>query len=180
MERIDLSILIMGKICSGKSTLAKDFSKWLNYPIASFGSYLENYALANGLSTNRESLQNLGAHMIEEDHESLLNNVVLHTTLKPERLIFEGVRHKVIYDDIKRKSDKFFSLYLDVREDIRIERFIRREKFIDKNANAIDDFYKRSNHHVEQELDLLKNECNYIIVSNDNYKDFLQALAINT
>ena len=179
MERIGLSILIIGKICSGKSTLAKDFSRWLNFPIASFGGYLENYSLKNGLPTSREALQDLGTQMIEEDHASFLDNVILHSVKKPSKLLFEGVRHKAIFDDIKQRSDKTFSIYLDVKEEVRIERFIKREKPMDVNANAVDDFNKRSSHKVEQELDILKNNCNYIIVSNDNYKDFLQALSIN-
>ncbi|HNP22618.1 MAG TPA: AAA family ATPase [Panacibacter sp.] len=179
MVKINLSILIIGKICSGKSTLAKDFSNWLNFPIASFGGYLEKYSKEHNLATTREALQDLGAKMIEENHEKFLNNVILHTIENPTKLIFEGVRHKVIVDDIKNGSEKTFSIFLDVNEDIRIERFINRQKSIDGNANAADDFYKRSAHKVERELDLLKNDCNYIIVSNDNYRDFLQALSIN-
>ncbi len=179
MEKINLSILIIGKICSGKSTLAMDISKWLHYPIASFGGYLANYSRENGLPMDREALQNLGANMIATDYKEFLDNVICYSNDRPSKLIFEGVRHKVIFDDIKRRSEKMFAIYLDVMEEVRIERFIKREKAIDSNAKAAEDFHKRSNHQVELELEMLRNDCNYIIVSNDNYRDFLSALSIN-
>lgn len=180
MEKISLSILIIGKICCGKSTLAKDFSKWLSCPIASFGGYLEKYSIGNGLPSNREALQNLGESMIEKDYTSFLNNVILHSTGAeyPSKLIFEGVRHKVVMDEIRERSDKMFSIYLDVSEEVRIDRFIKREKSIDARENAASDFYNRSKHKVEKELDLLKYDCNYVIVSNENYREFLQALSL--
>lgn len=180
MEQIELSILILGKICSGKSTLAKDFAKWMDCPIASFGSYLVKYSEQNGLQANREALQDLGEQMIGTDYKGFLSNVILHSAgiSTPNKLIFEGVRHKVIMDDIKARSKKFFSIYLDVSEDVRIERYIKREKSIDANAKATEDFYNRSKHKVERELDLLKYDCNYVIVSNEDYRDFFNALSI--
>ena len=108
--------------------------------------------------------------MIEENHEKFLNNVILYTIENPTKLIFEG-GYKVIVDDIKNGSEKTFS-FLDVNEDIRIERFINRQKSIDGNANAADDFYKRSAHKVERELDLLKMTVTTLSSQNDNYRDF--------
>lgn len=180
MSQIEISIVIIGKICSGKSTLAKDFSKWLNIPIASFGGYLEKYSIQNGLPTTREALQDLGVKMINQDHERFLNSVISHTSSLPSKLIFEGVRHHVILEGIKKKSKITFSIYLDVNEEVRIDRFLKREKLIDSNSNAEIDFYTRSHHLVEAELDNLKSACNYVIVSNDNYRDFLQALSISS
>jgi adenylate kinase family enzyme len=179
MVNLNISILIIGKICSGKSTLAKDFSKWLKFPIASFGGYLVNYSLQNDLPTDRESLQDLGTQMINNQHTQFLESVIKYSAPSPSSLIFEGVRHKVILDEIKKNSSKTFSIYLDVKEDVRIERFVKREKAIDANNKALEDFYKRSQHPVEQEVENLRNECNYIIVSNDSYRDFLRALGMD-
>lgn len=178
MKKINLSIVIAGKICSGKSTLANDLSKWLKMPKASFGSYLEHYSKSQGLPTDRKELQDLGERLIEEDHKGFLKNVIEYSTPKSSNLIFEGVRHKVILEEIKQKSEKTYSIFLDVKEEVRRERFINREKSMDASAMAKEDFDLRSKHNVERELDELKYQCNYIIISNDNYRDFLKALSI--
>ena len=177
MADLDLTLIIIGKICSGKSTLAKDFSKWLHFPIASFGSYLTDYSKKNNLQTDRESLQDLGHKFISENHSLFLHNVIKNTTDMPKNLIFEGVRHKVILDEIKNTSRMSFSIFLDAKEEVRLQRFIKREKDMDKN-NAEDDFYSRSNHKVELEVDSLKEYCNFIITTNDSYQDFLKALSL--
>jgi adenylate kinase family enzyme len=175
---MDLSIIIIGKICSGKSTLAADFSKWLKFPIASFGGYLSTYSKVNNLPINREALQNLGTDFINADHVKFLKSVIEFTDPAAKNLIFEGVRHKVILDEIRRTSGKSYSIFLDARKDIRLQRFIGREKEIDTQINAELDFNERSMHPVEMELDDLKDQCNFVISTNESYREFLSTLSL--
>ncbi len=177
MINLNLSIIIIGKICSGKSTLAKDFAKWIEYPTASFGGYLRDYSIQNRLPIDRLSLQDLGNQFINADHVSFLNNVICHSTNEPQNLIFEGVRHQSVLEEIRRVSKRAFAIYMDAKEEVRLDRFIKREKDIDANSAEID-FYQRSNHPVEQEVESLKELCNFVITTNEGYQEFLKAIAL--
>lgn len=178
MENLELSLIIIGKICSGKSTLANDFKKWLKIPSASFGGYLAYYSKQNNLSVERESLQDLGNQFIKNDSSEFLKKVMNFSDPNAARFIFEGVRHKVIFDEVKAISKVSFSIFLDANEDVRRERFINREKDIDRKNHAPIDFEKLSQHPVEQEVDELKAHCNFVISTNESYQDFLKALSL--
>lgn len=175
---MDLSIIIIGKICSGKSTLAKDFSNWLKMPIASFGKYLAEHSRTNGLKVEREALQDLGESFIKDDYSQFLDSVIDFTGKQNKKMIFEGVRHRVIFDKIKSISNNTLSIYLDCKEDVRYERFLKREKEIDSSANAEVDFYRFSSHSVEKDVENLKDECDFIITSNKSYQYFLKMLSL--
>lgn len=176
MAELDISIIIVGKICSGKSTLAKNLSRALKFPIASFGGFLKEFSVLNDLPVGREFLQDLGTKFIETNHVQFLKDVIDFTPGKPNCIIFEGVRHRVIFDEIKASSKNTFSIYLDVTENLRRNRFVKREKDIDANFNAEADFDKRSGHVVEQEVGHLKTMCDFTISTNDRYLDFAKLL----
>ncbi len=167
MKKIDLAIVIIGKICSGKSTLSKKLSSELNIPIASFGNYLYTISQEMSLPTDRESLQDLGTKLINESYRDFLENVITHVPNQTNKLIFEGVRHKVIFEEIKRISNRMISFYLEVENKERLRRFLNREKVIDLSANE-DTFNERNKHQVESEVDILKSYCDYRILSTDN------------
>lgn len=175
----DVSILIIGKICSGKSTLANDLSLWLNTPKCSFGRYLLNYAQENKLQTDRDALQALGDSLIRDDHSKFLSDVVIYSGSKSRKMIFEGVRHEAILQDIRKMSKNSLSIFLDVKEEIRLQRFVNREKDIDEGHKANDDFFRYSSHPVEQEVETLKHQCDFIISSNKSYRDFLKILGVS-
>jgi cytidylate kinase len=177
MAELDLTIIIIGKICSGKSTLAKDFARWVGYPIASFGSFLKDYSVERQLPIDRAALQDLGNSFIEKDPNTFLGEVIAHQNSTAPNLIFEGVRHKVILDEIRAISMRSFAIYIDATETVRLERFIKREKDIDKN-NAALDFTERSGHVVEQEVEDLKQYCDFTLIANQGYQEFLKAIAL--
>lgn len=165
MKKIEKSIIIVGKICSGKSTLAKELSIQLNFSIVSFGGYLLDYAKHNSLPFDRESLQDLGTHMVESDAGEFLRNAINFSAKNSRDLIFEGVRHKVIFEEIDKISKRSFSLYADVNMEERLRRFLNREKEIDILVNE-KDFLARNSHKVESEIEEIKSLCDTIIDSN--------------
>lgn len=177
--KFKVSIIIIGKICSGKSTLANDLSKWLGIPKCSFGRYLFNYAKDRNMQTDRDALQALGESLIEKDHEAFLKDVIAFGGINNEKMIFEGVRHHSILTDIKASSDNSLSIFLDVKEDVRLQRFVNREKDIDEGHKAIGDFYRYSAHPVEHEVEELKAQCDFVITSNKSYRDFLKLLGVS-
>jgi adenylate kinase family enzyme len=99
------SIIIIGRICSGKSSLARALSESLNIPKASFGGYLVELAPQFNLKVSRDSLQNLGQSLIDSNPEKFLADVIKFSG-SSEEMIFEVYVIKLL----KRKSSKFQGL----------------------------------------------------------------------
>ncbi|MEP7377616.1 MAG: AAA family ATPase [Chitinophagaceae bacterium] len=170
------SILIIGEISSGKSTLARKLSEELGIPKASFGGYLLHYCEQNNIpEDSRRDLQNLGQQMIETDPIGFLKNVIEFTTNKPVVILFEGVRHEVILKEISSCSDRLASVYIDATYDQRLSRYLSREKKIDTNKTE-SDFLIASKHQVEREVPALKDKCSLVIKSTDSQDEDYQQL----
>jgi len=158
MNQLFTSIIFVGKICSGKSSLARSLSKKIESPIASFGKYVKEYALKNGQSIERNNLQNLGQSFINDDPENFLKDLIRFTG-DSDLIIFEGVRHLVIYNAIKKLSHKSISFYLDVSTDMRFQRFNNRES----KSISLTEFLEQDNHQVEKDIDILQPLCDFVI-----------------
>jgi len=164
---LDKSIVIIGEICSGKSTLAKKLSNKLQIPRASFGSYLSHYCNQNNIPESlRKNLQDLGQNMIDNDPKKFLLNVIEHSVRDSKSIIFEGVRHHIILDNISTISRDCSIIFIDASHELRLQRFLNREKGIDKN-NKID-FIEASSHPVEMQVKELKLRSDLVIQSSDS------------
>jgi cytidylate kinase len=176
--KIPKSILIIGEISSGKSTLARKLSEEFGMPKASFGAYLLHYCELNKIpEDSRGDLQNLGQQMIENNPVDFLKRVIEFTTAAPQVILFEGVRHEIILKEISTCSDKIASVYIDATYDQRLSRFLSREKKIDTNKTEYD-FLIASRHPVEREVPALKEKCSLIIKSSDSQEDDYQQLKL--
>lgn len=164
---LDYSIIIVGQISCGKSTLAKGISHHLDIPIASFGGYLAAYARKNGLSTDRDSLQNIGQMMIDTSVDDFLHNVIASSSYMRGKLIFEGVRHHAILKAIEKISGAHTSIYIDATEEQRISRYISRDGGKDVEQLKAE-FKKASLHPVEKEVPELKKQCGFVLTSSDS------------
>lgn len=163
---IHKSIVIVGRICSGKSTLAD-----LIYDITpnslsiSFGDYLKRYCIDNDIEYNRNVLQDLGQQFIEKNSEKFLKNVIAFANpSKDQCLIFEGVRHISIFEAIIKNSAEFRSIYLDMDAEWRYTRYMSRDKDIDINI-SYEEFLRKDSHLVELEIESLKYKCGLILKS---------------
>lgn len=156
------AIMIIGRISSGKSTLAKQVvGKNTNTINISFGTFLKNYCLENGIDIedNRHVLQNLGQKFIDENPEKFLNDVVNYFSSVDEELhIFEGVRHISVFEEIQKKYANHYSIYLEVPSDIRYKWYSSRKKEIDSKL-SYEGFLKKDTHKVELEIESLKDKC---------------------
>jgi len=169
--RFDNSIILIGEISSGKSTLAKKLSSHLKIPRASFGGYLLNYCEKNNIPENlRGDLQDLGQSMIETDPDAFLNNVIEFSLCNSTNAIFEGVRHHIILDAIAAISKNCVVVFIDATYEQRLSRFLNREKEIDNGKTEVD-FLKASSHPVELQVKELKPRCSFIIASGDSIDD---------
>jgi dephospho-CoA kinase len=162
LESLEKAILIVGRIASGKSTIAELISSHYHLPIASFGSYLKSYSLSKGLSVDRADLQNLGEDFIRKDPKSFLTEVIKFSSDRSKVMIFEGVRHKIMFELIKQMCPKAFSIYVDVSDATRLERFLARQKDIDVSKSK-SEFMATNSHFVESEIVQLKGLCDYVV-----------------
>ncbi len=161
---INLVIGVTGKISSGKSTFSKRLSGKYGWPIVSFGKYLVDYSLLNELPINRPSLQFLGDKMIKENHQVFLNNVLLFSNAGTDRIIVEGIRHKVIWEELKKRSKNYELVFIDALQQLRYERFCQRLKPGDTKV-SLDEFITIDGHIVEEETDQLKMEATSVVLS---------------
>lgn len=157
------SITIIGRISSGKSTLANSIHDMLPLSqIISFGSYLKSYCEMQKWDFDRNFLQNLGQQFIDENPDEFLKQVVdFWNPKKNEILIFEGIRHKSIFEAVNKHYPSIASIYLDLNAKDRYERYKNRNKEIDK-AISNDDFFVLDNHKVELEIEGLKSNCSLV------------------
>lgn len=166
--KIDSSIVIIGEICSGKSTLARRLAEDFQLPKASFGGYLLLYCKDKGIPEDkRGDLQNLGQQMIEENATSFLCSVINFTTTDLSTILFEGVRHSVILKEISTMSVRTATIYVEANYAQRLSRYLTREKEIDTGKSEAD-FLTASRHPVEREVPLLKEKCSFVIESSDS------------
>lgn len=166
-NRINNIIVIIGKISSGKSTLASQISEKFGIQIISFGKYLVNYSQENNLPTNRLDLQNLGERLIAEAPDLFLKNVLNFYLPIPGTIIIEGVRHKAIFELLKSESRLSTFIYVDTDNELRYTRFCNRRKSGDKEL-TFDQFIEMDSHSVESQIDTLSIMCDY------NYSNEIQ------
>jgi cytidylate kinase len=152
------AIIIVGRISSGKSTLAKLISEKFEVSIASFGGYLKDYCSKNNLQTDRKTLQDIGEKLIMENPDLFLANVLKYSKAV-DRVIIEGVRHKVILNSIKQSCQSRFTIFLAVPYQIRYERFLLRNKESDSMSKSELDFRRVNEHPVELEIETLMSDC---------------------
>lgn len=169
MNAIQNSIIFIGMTCSGKSTLATELSNVISFKKASFGGYLFSYAKENGIDTKKDSLQIIGQNFIENDYKQFLS-AVLEFSTPGENVIFEGVRHIVIAEEIKRLGKKTIFFFIDTPFEIRFERFNLRET----EKITVEQFLELDNHPVEKEIEILKKSCDVVL---DGCKEVAALLA---
>lgn len=168
------TIGMIGRICSGKSTIAKKLSAHFDIPIISFGAYLTKYSKDNNLPTDRDLLQNLGNKFIKEDSNKFLRNAIASQSTIPDSMIVEGIRHLSIRRELSVISKKSIFLFVEASAETRYNRYRNRKKESD-NRSSYEEFIAIDNHKVESEIDLLKSQCQIIYNSEtSNYDDLLK------
>ncbi|MDD5363535.1 MAG: ATP-binding protein [Ignavibacteria bacterium] len=157
-------ITISGKIGSGKSTIAKEISENFNIPIYSFGEYLKYYCLSKNLSTDRRILQNIGEKFIKHNPQKFLFDVINYFDSENSKDIFilDGLRHSILFETFNKLNLSVLSIYLDIDENTRYNRFLSRNKEGD-TIKTKEKFNEIDNHFVEKDIESLKPLCSYVL-----------------
>lgn len=122
-------IVVSGKIASGKTTLVSYLVKEFGIPSTGFGKYLKSVAIERGLPDDRQTLQQLGQNLVENNVDAFCQ-AVLKNAGWPEnkRLIVDGVRHQVVLDSLKKIIDpiKLVLIFVALDDSSRNNRMIDR------------------------------------------------------
>ncbi len=118
---------IAGQIGSGKTSLAMELCKRLNWKTISFGSYIRSEANRRGIKLDRVALQQLGEDLIAELGPGEFVRHVLYSDKIYPNIVLDGIRHVEIWQAIRAITQKSILVYLDVSEEVRIARLQQRD-----------------------------------------------------
>lgn len=127
-SRLQHALVLIGPAASGKSTVGRLLAAELSWPLLSFGAYVRDEAQRRGIPVDhREELERLGAHLIvTRGHDRFLQDL-LESQSPVERVILEGIRHVEMLRAVKRAYPAVCSIYLDVADEFRYQRWRLRE-----------------------------------------------------
>lgn len=126
---MNIKICVAGKICSGKSTLAKKIAIHTGYPLVSFGGILNDYIVRNDLPVTRDTLQNLGKELIKQlGYEGFLQWSIEHSPHIQwnSSLVIDGLRHGAIYSRFVEIFPRTVLIYCGCDPEIQITRLMER------------------------------------------------------
>lgn len=169
---MNLKICVAGKICSGKSTLSRAISSYIDFPIISFGGILRDYSLSNGLPITRKDLQEFGQNLIDQlGFEGFLRWSMSHSVISwNNSIIVDGLRHREIYWHILQMFPQTFLVYCDCDLKVQISRLMMRDEIGEIEAERI------MSHKTELGVEELRAVAHLIFQPDYPINDFLNEL----
>lgn len=168
-----MKIYVAGKICSGKSTLAKRIAEHMGYPLISFGGILKNHLVKSDLPITREGLQRIGQELIDQlGYEGFVQWLIEHSSeiQWDGPFIVDGLRHGVIYNHLVDKFPRSFLVYCVCDPKTQLARLMARDQINGKEARRI------LSHETEQYVSELESQANLVFRPEDSLEDFLARL----
>ena len=172
---MNIKICVAGKICSGKSTLAKKIATHIGYPLVSFGGILSGHLSRSDLPVMRNTLQSLGQELINRlGYEGFLNWSIEHSPRVQwdNALIIDGLRHEAIYSRLIEIFPRTVLVYCGCDPKVQITRLMGRDKVNQIEAERI------ISHETEQYIIELEPRADLFFQSENSTEDFLIQLDI--
>lgn len=116
---------VSGAIGAGKSSLVADIAARTSARRVSFGDFVRETASARGLATDRQTLQDLGASLLEELGAEEFSARVVGD--QGGLVVVDGVRHVIVDDALRNAADQYLLVFVDVDAGVRQERLDERE-----------------------------------------------------
>lgn len=121
-----LVLAFAGQIGSGKSSVSRAVAKELRCRYVSFGDYVREVARLRGLGSERVTLQDLGASLIQDrGWDQFCLAVLAQADWSPgEPLVIDGIRHSEAVYTLQRliAPSSLVLVYIDVDEAIQARR----------------------------------------------------------
>lgn len=171
--RKKIIIGLAGKIASGKETVSKYFVEKYNAKKMRFSDPLRQILDIIDLPNSRENVQTLSTLLREKFGEDILSMAIVKLVNRTENnlTIIDGVRR---FSDIAnfKKIKKFFLIYIDVKQDKRYERSIKRnENYCGDSKMSREEFNKKDEAEAEIQIESLKRKADFLIDNNETLKD---------
>lgn len=169
-----MKIAIIGKMCSGKSTIAQIIMDHdSSYQTFSFGGAVKKYAkeIFNMQGKDRSLLINFANKMREIDKDVWVRPVIEESRMF-ENCIVDDVRYQNELDALV--NDNWIIIMLNISKDLQEERI--RETY----PENYEDHLKNTNHLSEKSEFNFKSGYPHLTINSDNHsKDSLKELIIN-
>lgn len=171
------SIIVCGKICSGKSMVIKFISEQTKWPIVSFGAYIRDVSIKQNLPATREIYQQIGQDLFENwgAKKLLLEVIKFSVPSGQENVLVDGVRHQSVLYEVKRICEQTFVIYLAADEKTRFDRFNSRKNVGDANL-SFEDFLKIDHQPIESGIETLSSSADLVIDASRPLQDIYQIL----
>lgn len=160
---------IGGSTASGKTALAQKLIEHFSATTNRYSHILANLAVAEGIKTDKESLQKFSTTMREEQGENsialLMNEWVRKQT--SEVVVIEGMRRLVDIVSLeavaKETNRDWVFLFVDAPVEVRMKRFNERLERGGIIPVSNDEFYALDTHEAEVELPLIRAKSLHIL-----------------
>jgi dephospho-CoA kinase len=172
---LETKIYVAGKICSGKSTLARKISEHTGYPLISFGGILKDHLVKSDPPVTRGGLQLIGQELINQlGYEGFLRWSIEHSPQIQwdHSLVVDGLRHGVIYNHLVERFPHNVLVYCVCDQETQIARLIVRDQISEDEAREI------LSHETEQYVSELESHAHLFFRPEDSVMDFLDQLDV--
>jgi cytidylate kinase len=153
---VKLVLGLSGYRGSGKSTIASYLALSKGFAVVSFGDFVRSEAKRRGIEQSVESLQTLGAQLVQEWGILNFSARVLGQEPPDRDVVVDGIRHVDALHALRELSAprRFVSVFVDVGD------LERRRRLQERDNN---DGISRDNHVVESEVRRLRELADFVI-----------------
>ena len=151
-----------GKIGTGKTAVSECVAQQLGFPRVSFGNYVRSIAQRRGLENSRETLQDIGESLVENDCQHFCWSVLNQIDWIPgQNLVVDGIRHLKVLNEIRKivLPSELSLIYIQVDEAIRFSRLKNRP------SDDLDHLAQIEKHSTEEQIKNLLHERADLVVN---------------
>lgn len=160
---LDRAVVIVGKMESGKSTAVRAIAEELGLKVVSFGALVRAKAADQGLDDSRATLQDLGQRMFTSlGAGHLLQAAMEYAGVQNgDSVVFDGVRHHFVLDEIRAIGNATVTCYLDIDDRQRYERYLTKSQ--SDSSLTFKEFQRIDRHSIEVGVEQLASTADVVI-----------------
>jgi dephospho-CoA kinase len=144
--KLDLVIVMVGKIASGKSTISKILAEKLKISYLSIGEFFREELRKRKVQASRQNLQKLGKELfLKYGVERILGEILKKVKIVNNACIIDGIRYpeaiKILKDIYESKC---ITIFLDYPATTRKRRYLKEKRIGTKEWKLIDNAFTES------------------------------------